>query len=319
MMRLHGMLKNNEYPNCPKLAKEMEISVRTLKRDVDFMKCRLNLPIEYDAQKYGYYYSKPVNQFPNLQLTEAELFALLVAHKAIAQYHGTEVQKPLESAFRKLTGQLDQSTLYTLGNLDGALSFRPFAPADADLATFESLTTALKESRAVTFVYKKLGAKKAQRRHVHPYHLACIDNHWYLFAFDVDRQAIRTFSLTRLSRLDVTRQKFTRRQDFNADEYLRGSFQVFKGGGNYEVVIVFDDWATDLLRGRKWHASQEMTDLPNGESRLRLRLNNLEEVESWIMSWGIHATVIAPTELRERILNTLEAMLPHYGGSMVMH
>ena len=152
-MRMHGLLQNNKYPNCPALAREFEISVRTMKRDVDFMKCRLNLPIEYDAKRYGYYYSKPVSQFPNIAVTESELFALLVAGKAIAQYKGTELQKPLETAFHKLTGQLDRSTRFTLDNQEQALSFRPFAPGDTELATFQLLTSSLKYSLAVTFEY----------------------------------------------------------------------------------------------------------------------------------------------------------------------
>lgn len=302
-MRLHGQLQNNEYPNCPALAREFEISVRTLKRDVEFMKDRLCLPIEYDAQRYGYYYAKPVTQFPNLPVSESEIFALLIASKAIAQYQGTELQKPLENAFKKLTGQLDQSHRFSLGNLDKALSFRPFAPADTDLKVFQDLTSALKESWAVSFDYKNLGAKKCQRRQVHPYHLACIENHWYLFAFDVDRKAMRTFVLSRLTSLELSSKRFARDKKFNPDEYLRGSFQVFKGSTetDYEVVIDFDEWATDLLRGRKWHTSQEMTELSDGKSRFKFRLNNLEEIEGWILSHGRHATILQPKELRERI------------------
>jgi predicted DNA-binding transcriptional regulator YafY len=232
--------------------------------------------------------------------------------KAIAQYQGTTLQKPLDNAFRKLTGQLDQSTRFTLGNLDQALSFRPFAPDDTDLAAFQVLTTALQENRAVRFNYRNLGAKTALRRHVHPHHLACIDNHWYLFAFDVDRQAMRTFVLTRLSKLELTKKRFTRQRGFNPDEYLRGSFQVFKGGDDYEVVIDFDPWATDLIRGRKWHPSQELTELSGGASRLRLRLNNIEEMEGWVLSSGTHATVARPQALADRLRETAKVLQARY-------
>ena len=142
MMRFHNLIKEQAYPNCTKVAKEFEVSWRTIMRDVDFMKCRLRLPIEFNSQKNGYFYTKPVEQFPQLPLTEAEVFAMLVAHKAIAQYRGTPFEHPLALAFRKLTGQLDSSTKYSLGNLDEALSFRPFAPEDTDLESFEILTRA---------------------------------------------------------------------------------------------------------------------------------------------------------------------------------
>jgi proteasome accessory factor B len=301
MLRIHHRLRGGDYPNCTDLAREFEVSTRTIKRDVDFMKFRLDLPIEYDGRHYGYYYTRPVEQFPSLAVTEAEVFALLVAHKAIAQYHGTPFQGPLETAFRKLTGQLDTRANYTLAGADQAVSFRPLAPEDTDLETFQVLTRALQEHRALRFLYRNLGTTRAQGRHVRPYHLACVDNLWYLFAFDLDRQAIRTFGLTRLSQPALTRQRFKPPKDFSPDEYLRDSFSVFKGGDDYEVVIDFDAWASDLVRGRRWHASQESTELPRGCSRLRMRLNNIEEMERWVLSWGTHATVVRPKTLADRI------------------
>ena len=99
MMRFHNLVRNGEFPNCSMLAGEFEVSIRTIMRDVDFMKYRMNLPLEFDGRRNGYYYTRSVEQFPQLPITEAEVFALLVAHKAIAQYHGTPFERPLEMAF----------------------------------------------------------------------------------------------------------------------------------------------------------------------------------------------------------------------------
>jgi hypothetical protein len=70
----------------------------------------------------------------------------------------------LEATFRKLTGQLDQSVRFSLGSLDGVLSFRPFAPGDAQLKTFALLTRAVSERRAVRFMYRNRGQVKGQQR-----------------------------------------------------------------------------------------------------------------------------------------------------------
>ena len=314
MMRIHQLLQNREYPNCTKLGREFELCTRTAKRDLDFMKHRLDLPIEFDGRHNGYYYAKPVDRFPGLAVTEAEMFAMLVAHKAIAQYHGTPFQRPLETAFRKLSGQLDQSTRFTMSNLDEVLSFRPFAPEDADLEDFEIITRALRQRRGLKFLYRNLGATKAQRRHVHPYHLACIENHWYLFAFDVKRQDMRTFVLTRLRNPEITAEQFTMPRKFDANEYLRGSLGVFKGGDDYEVVVDFDRWAADLIRGRRWHSSQELTELPGGQMRLRLRLNAIEEAERWVLSWGGHATLVRPQALRDRLVEVGQGFVKRYAS-----
>ena len=312
MMRFHNLIKEESFPNCSKLAKEFECSLRTIMRDVDFMRDRLMLPIEFDSQRNGYYYTEPVEQFPQLPFSEAEIFALLVAHKAVAQYRGTPFEHPLALAFRRLTGQLDSSAKYLLGNLDEALSFRPFAPEDNDLETFEILTRALKERRVLKFQYRNLDTDKAQGRLVHPYHLGCVDNHWYLFAFDVKRQAMRTFALVRLKSPEITTERFTIPKKFNLNEYLKGSFSVFKGEDDYEIVVEFDSWAADLVRGRKWHASQEIIELPRRQLRLRLRLNSIEEAERWVLSWGQHATVIRPEKLAQRLRDTAKVLQMRY-------
>jgi proteasome accessory factor B len=314
MMRFHNLVRNGEFPNCSMLAGEFEVSVRTIMRDVDFMKYRMDLPLEFDGRRNGYYYTRPVEQFPQLPITEAEVFALLVAHKAIAQYHGTPFERPLEMAFRKLTGQLDRTVEFSVGNLDEVLSFRPFAPGDADLESFQIITRALKERRELRFLYRNLGADKAHWRQARPYHLACVDNHWYLFAFDVKRDAMRTFALTRLGAPEVTQDRFTLPKKFNLGEYLQGSFSVFKGGDDYEVVIDFDSWAADLIRERRWHASQELTELPGRQIRLRMRLNSIEEAERWVLSWGTHATVVRPQALATRLCNTAIGLRDRYAA-----
>jgi predicted DNA-binding transcriptional regulator YafY len=50
-----------------------------------------------------------------------------------------------------------------------------------------------------------------------------------------------------------------------------------------------------------------------------MRLNNLEEVERWLLSFGTHATVIRPQKLRERLSKATEELWQRYGGPVVLH
>jgi predicted DNA-binding transcriptional regulator YafY len=68
-----------------------------------------------------------------------------------------------------------------------------------------------------------------------------------------------------------------------------------------KVVLEFDAGDADDVRGRRWHPSQDLIELPKGTLRVKLRLNSLEEVERWVLSFGTHAVVIAPTALRELV------------------
>ncbi len=315
MQRIHEWIRSGKYPNSVTMARDLEVTDRTVKRDIEYMRDRHGAPIEYDELKHGYFYHGEFEFLPVAAMTEAEMFALLVADKAIAQYKGMPFQKPLRMAFQKLTGQLDDRERYSLENLGAALSFRPFAPEDADLKAFQVITKAVHERRVLQFEYRNLGKREWLKRVVHPYHLACIDSHWYLFGHDVSRDAIRTFALTRLAKPSATAERFVKPKDFDPDEYLKGSFTVMKGDKEHEVEIEFDLWGTDLVRGRQWHSSQELTDLPNGGSRLKMRLSSLEEIERWVLGWGSHAKVIGPAALRERVRTMAAKVAAIYGGA----
>jgi proteasome accessory factor B len=89
MLRIFERLKQEDYPNCASLARELETSSRTIQRDVDYMRDQLGLPIEYDASQHGFYFTQEVHSFPTIAVSQGELLALLVAQRAIEQYRGT--------------------------------------------------------------------------------------------------------------------------------------------------------------------------------------------------------------------------------------
>src|SRR5213082_407881 len=117
MMRMHQRLKAGRYPNCRKLADELEVSAKTVQRDIDFMRYRLGLPIEYDQLHFGSYYTEPVSSFPNVEISEGELVALYIGQKALAQYKGTSFETPLSTAFRKISDGLRDTISVTWSDL----------------------------------------------------------------------------------------------------------------------------------------------------------------------------------------------------------
>lgn len=302
MMRVHESLQREEFPNCRSLGEALEVSYKTVQRDIDFMRDQLGLPIDYDAAAFGFYYTEEVHEFPNVQVSEGELIALFVAQKALTQYQGTSFERPLAAAFRKLTEGLKDEVTVALKDWDSVFSFKALGPSVTDLHQFEGLSGAIRRREAIRFQYQKLNSRSREQRHCHPYHLTCVDNQWYLFGYDSDRQAIRTFVLSRMTELEPAGEIFNEPEDFEVKAYLKQSFGVFSGDRDYRVVLQFDLFGSQLVRERQWHASQIIREQEDGMIELELRLGSLPEIERWVLSWGEHVRVIAPEELRQSVL-----------------
>lgn len=300
MLRIHQAVQAGNFPNASTLARESEVSTKTIQRDIEFMRDRLNLPVEFNASRNGYFYNGEVSAFPTLQITEGELFALVVAEKALQQYRGTSFEKPLLSAIRKMEQALPDTISLGLADLSRTISFRTRAEPILDLKIFEVLAKAVAQRQQLELAYRKPG-HDAETRMVDPYHLANINGEWFLFAFDHARKDVRTFAPVRIRSARPTGKNFERPEKFSLEKRLRDSFGVHSGEGEYEVVLRFTPRAADYIREKKWHESQVLRDLKGGGAELKLKLSSLVEVERWVLSWAGEAVVIKPPELVESI------------------
>jgi proteasome accessory factor B len=203
---------------------------------------------------------------------------------------------------------LKEEVTFNLGEGGADYSFRVTGASAADVETFRLLARAIVQRQEVSFAYRSLRASTPETRTVHPYHLANVDNAWYLLAHDPQRGQLRTFALARIRLPRATGKTFDRPRNFSAEKELKTGFGVFGGTGKHRVRVRFDAFAARLVRERDWHPSQKIRDLRGGEIELEMTLGALEEIERWILSWGEHAKVLEPKNLvdsvRQRILRT---------------
>lgn len=96
--------------------------------------------------------------------------------------------------------------------------------------------------------------------------------------------------------------------DFKIDDVLHGAFGVHVGDPAQarRVVVEFSAEKVDLVAGRIWHPTQELTRVAGGRLRLTFTCTNLVPVVSWILQWGPHAKVIEPSELVAAVIDELE-------------
>lgn len=310
MMQIHAVLQQGGYPNCSTLARRLEVSTKTVQRDLEFMRDRLNLPLEFDAVHNGYRYTEDVESFPTLQITEGELFALLVAEKALQQYRGTPFEARLVGALRKLEQALPDAVSLNLSQWEQAVTFRTTAEPLVNVPPIlEALTRAAQKRERLRIRYRKPGSRDAEERTVDPYQLANVDGDWYLFAFDHLRKAIRRFVPARITTVESAGETFERPAKFELEKLLRDSFGVHSREGDFDVVLRFEEQVADYLREKKWHNSQRLVELPGGGVEMHLKLGSLQEVQRWVLGWGGAARVMAPPELATAVRKAAERIL----------
>ena len=309
MLLIHQALQRKSYPNAARLAREFEISSKSVYRDLDFMRYSLDLPIEWDGARNGFYYTEEVNEFPTMQMSEGELLAMIVAEKALQQYRGTSFERPLMGAIKKLTESLPDTISLDVSDVEQTISFLTRAEPVLNLEVFEALAKGTTRRKQLEITYRKPGQTEPELRVIDPYHLANINGEWFLFAYDHLRKDIRTFVPTRIKQVRMTGKSFPRPERFSLEKRLRGSFGVHSGHGNYQVVLQFTPRVAEYVREKKWHTSQTLKELPGGGLELTMELSGLAEVERWVLSWAGDCRVVTPDELSLNIQNAARRLL----------
>lgn len=309
MQQIFRSIKSGGFPNRHRLAADVEVTTKTIQRDIDFMRERLRLPIAYDQTRGGYRFTQPVSSFPMVELTEAELIAVFIGQKALSQYKGTPFEAPLRSALGKLTLNLSGQLTMSWSDLDALVSFKNFETSPVDLTTFQAASEAVRQSVELSFDYRKLDARKYERRTLRPYHLACVLDQWYVIGLCLKRKTLRTFVLARMKNARLGTVSFVRPANFSIEKHLKNSFGVFTAKGSHSVHLKFNRFAAQLVRERVWHPSQKIQELADGGLELSLRLSSLLEIEPWILSWGEHARVLGPAELKRRVAARMQRAL----------
>ncbi len=309
MLRIHGELQSGKWPNCSSLAKLFEVSSKSIQRDLDFMRDRMGLPIDFSSAHNGYGYTAEVGSFPSIQISEGELFAMVVAEKALQQYRGTPFEKPLITAFKKMASSLPDAISVNLSDWDETISFRTTVEPLLNPAILETFTSAIAQHRQLSLEYRKPGSKQAEQRIVDPYHLANVNGEWFLFAYCHLRKDIRTFVPARTVNAQRTGKKFKRPAQFSLKRQLKNSFGIHSGKHEHSVVARFEAAVADYIREKRWHPSQKIVELDDGSLELHLNLSSLPEVQRWLMGWAGQVTAVSPPELVDALRQAAQQVL----------
>jgi proteasome accessory factor B len=311
--KIHTAIKDGRLPNCTTLAKELDVTTKTVQRDINFMRDSLNVPLCYDEKAHGYYYEDSVSDFPEFEVGAEEMAALFLARSALGSIRGTELAEKLRGAFGKLTRSMSERVQLNWSDLDEAFSRKSSEMNGRDVKLFGQIAEAVVQQLEVGFHYRKLDADKAEARRVQPLHLGEVDGGWYVIGMDLDREALRTFALPRMSRLKVSDRQFERPQGFDGRAHLRRSFGIWSQAEGQETSLVrvrLKGYAARLAQERRWHPTQEVKVLNGKGTKVDVcfEAGALEEVVRWVLSFGSKALVKEPQELKDLVAAEVKLM-----------
>ncbi|NLE68282.1 MAG: WYL domain-containing protein [Lentisphaerae bacterium] len=315
MSHIHQTVLAGTYPTAGRLARDIEVSERTILRDVAYMRDMLGAPLEYHRARRGYYYSRPGYAVPSVTVSEGELLSLMVACRALKQYEGTRYEADLRRAFAKIQALLPDPVSLHIGELAGTMSFAQTAPRPADAEQYRQLFRAVSEHRQIRVRYRSLGRSAAAERTLDPYHMACVDGAWYVIAYCHSRCAVRMFVPERMSQLRETGLSFAVPADFKYETYMAGAFQVLRGAGRQAVRLRFEGPLARYVAERRWHSTQVIRQTPDGSRcDVALTVGHLGEVAAWVQSFGGACRVLAPVALRRLVCDGHQAGWKANGG-----
>ena len=298
--RLIGILSillQEEKTTAPELAEKFEVSRRTINRDIDDL-CKAGIPIR-TAQGTGggisimdgYCIDRTILTSKDMQMILAGLRGLdSVSGK---RYYGQLMEKIQTGSSEFISGRdsmlIDLSSWYK-----GSL-----APK------IEVIQNAIENRHIIQFMYYAPSGESNRR--VEPYYLVFQWSSWYVWGWCLEREDYRLFKLNRMYCVVETDRGFLRRDvpmpDFSNEK-------MFPGGIKVKALFTQD---------MKWRLVEEFgpncfTETDDGRLLFSADYTDMENLVTWLMTFGAKVEVLEPEEVRDIIRRNAEEILKIYGG-----
>ena len=298
MLRLLSLLQTHRYWPGPELSERLEVSARTLRRDVDRLR-ELGYQVDAVRGAAGGYQLRAGGLLPPLLLEDEEAVAIAVGLRstATAAVSGVDdwsvqaLSKVLSLMPPRLRRQMDAvaSQTESPGPWEGAPVF--------DAAVLTTLAQACRDSELVRFDYTAREAEVTHRR-VEPLRLVSLGRRWYLVAWDRDRMDWRSFRLDRIAGPEPTGQRF-RPRDLPADDALAFVQQGIRRMPQRYAVRVRVAMPADELAARvgRWGTVSE----DGAGSVLEMNVDDLGWPVMVLAGSGAEFVVESPAELADKV------------------
>jgi predicted DNA-binding transcriptional regulator YafY len=311
---LHRILSASRYPvTVQRLQEDLECSRATVYRDLAYLRDYLMAPVVGNGEAGFQYDHKEAQRFelPGLWLSSEELHALLAAQQLLVRSGGGVLSNALAPLQQRIEKLLDE---HAGGRRLPVERVRvvPHRTRKLDETAFRMVATAVLDRRQLSFEYRARSTDERTRRTVSPQRLTHYRDNWYLDAWDHDRDALRSFSVDRISAAKVSEDVARDVPDEELDRHLASSYGIFSGTPKGWATILFSAKAARWVADEHWHSQQQGRYLPDGRYELKVPYSAGRELLMDVMHYGSDAEIVEPASLREQARSLLALALSNY-------
>ena len=300
--QIDDIIRRGTYPSASQIAKELEVSLRTINRDLDVIRGYYHAPLEYDQIRRGWYYKDPNFFIKYIQIEEGELFSLALLDTLLMQYKNTPLEGKLKSVFEKIRNSLPSEVSIDSRFLDENLTYIPDALAPIKEEVFDAVFSGVKKKTTLSFEYKPLQKTTFMERKIDPYHIICQRGNWYVIGFCHLKQEVRIFSFSRMQNVQLTKEHFEVPKDFNAKDYVDKTMGVWLSAKTkYNVKLQFSSEIGTFAAEHIWHEGQTVEQNEDGSVIVSFETTQLPEVKRLVLGQGRTVKILEPKELVDEI------------------
>ncbi len=197
LLRLLALLQSRRYWPGAELAERLEVTTRTVRRDVERLRT-LGYPVSSSAGVAGGYQLDRGAELPPLLLDDDEALAMSVGLRGAVAAGIDGLEEACLRAMTKLEQVMPRRLRGRLGGLHGAIAQGMLAGPTVSASVLGALAQAAWSDRTARFGYTDLSGKATERQ-VEPHGLVHLQGRWYLGAYDLERLAWRTFRVDRIT------------------------------------------------------------------------------------------------------------------------
>ena len=295
-LQLLSLLQNHRYWPGDELAARLEVSIRTLRRDIDRLR-GLGYPVSANRGVAGGYQLEAGASLPPLLLDDEEAVGLAVALQTAAADNVAGIAEASLRALAKLSQVMPPRLRRRVDTLTAATEVPQLSTdrhRNADPKALMAIALACRDSERLTFGYGSVGGTRTDRQ-VEPLRLVSLGRRWYLVAYDLDRHDWRSFRMDRIDEPRPTGHRF-RTRDLPATDaatFVRQGIDRLMS--QYEIEVVIFAPAADV--GKLVGGWGEVTPVDDNRCRLTMQAESLNWPAMALGSLGAPFQVVRPLAL----------------------